>query len=325
MKEGINQTRSTMRTTLPLAALLVAGVGLAITQPTATAQRGLPTPEQLRRRADEFAAAATADVHYLNASGTLVAGARCATGGLTPTERALLDAGVARNADVLESRDARLAANVVRVVFHVVHDGDRGRVDAGAVRRQYRVLKRAFRSSRFKFRLAEITYTDNTKWHRRCDKSSVWRKMTRALAVDPEKNLNVYLCSPGPYLGSAYLPGPWSGQHWDGVRVLFSSLPGGAAEPYHLGDTVVHEVGHYLGLDHTFHNGCNSPGDAVDDTPYEARPDYICEVGRDTCPGAGADPVHNFMDYGPDSCLTGFTRGQRDRMHAQVDTYRPGI
>lgn len=71
-----------------------------------------------------------------------------------------------------------------------------------------------------------------------------------------------------------------------------------------------------------FENGCNAPGDGVDDTAYEKSPSYDCRVGRNTCPQAGLDPIYNYMDYGTGSCMTEFTNGQKIRMHAMWETYR---
>ncbi len=93
------------------------------------------------------------------------------------------------------------------------------------------------------------------------------------------------------------------------------------------GDIAVHEAGHYLGLNHTFYNNCSTGNDGVDDTPAH-HDDYLwqCNNNLDSCSDLpGNDPVHNYMTYTSDGCTWEFTPGQKDRMHAMVATYRPGL
>jgi hypothetical protein len=155
------------------------------------------------------------------------------------------------------------------------------------------------------------------------------------LNVYPPSTLNLYTCKPGrSLLGWSTLP--WEladNQNMDGVVIHYASLPGGPLAPYNLGGTAIHEIGHWLGLLHTFQDGCGDEsatgcdhtGDLVCDTPGEASAAFGCPIDRDTCPGPGLDPIHDYMDYTDDACYDHFTAGQDERADFMMATYRPII
>ena len=139
--------------------------------------------------------------------------------------------------------------------------------------------------------------------------------MKRALKQGGDNALNVYSTSGGAYLGWAYLPEitDTAQAYLDGIVFSWETVPGASttyAGQYDLGETLTHEAGHWLNLEHTFFGGCNKTGDFVDDTPAQKSPTSGCPAGKDTCKAPGLDPIHNYMDYSYDSCYTEFTAGQ---------------
>jgi hypothetical protein len=110
----------------------------------------------------------------------------------------------------------------------------------------------------------------------------------------------------------------------DGIIISYKTVPEGGETDFEEGDTLVHEVGHWLGLYHTFQGACRGR-DYVADTPSQARPTSSCPVGQDTCGNEGNegfDPIHNYMDYSDDCCMYQFTEGQVERMRIETSLFR---
>jgi Pregnancy-associated plasma protein-A len=223
-----------------------------------------------------------------------------------------------------------VTGGTINVHFHVIRQGTgigNGDVPDSQINSQINVLNAAYGSHGWSFNLASVDRTTNATWYTMSPGSAAEAAAKSALRQGTGDDLNIYSANPGGgLLGWSTFPWEYqSSPSQDGVVVLFSSLPGGSAAPYNLGDTGTHEVGHWMGLLHTFQGGCNRKrGDLVDDTPPERSPAFGCPVGRDSCRGGDVDPIHNFMDYTDDACMDHFTGGQDVRMDSQFTTYRFG-
>jgi hypothetical protein len=236
----------------------------------------------------------------------------------------------------------------VPVAFHVLRkDASTAGGDAPLawIRAQIDVMNDSFSGATggvdtgFRFRLASVDRTTKASWFKffyaqggtprffRGSHKEI--QIKQALHEGDEQTLNVYTGALGKFLlGWAYFPSSFSGddalpRFLDGVVIDYRTMPGATFGPYDEGDTLVHEVGHWLEVFHTFQNGCEAPGDLAADTPYEASPAFGCPEDRDTCAARpGEDPITNFMDYTDDACMFEFTADQADRMHMAWAAYR---
>jgi hypothetical protein len=134
-----------------------------------------------------------------------------------------------------------------------------------------------------------------------------------------------------------YSPVPLTNSVLDGVVIKYNVVGSvsnctNCPTNYNQGKTLVHEVGHYLNLFHTFHEGCLGSelttcadnGDRVCDTPQSANPIANCNAAFNSCPeNPDNDDLTNFMGYAFDPCKTSFTTGQGVRMNAVINSFRP--
>ena len=115
----------------------------------------------------------------------------------------------------------------------------------------------------------------------------------------------------------------------DRVVILYAAFGRGSSigPPFDQGRTATHEVGHYLGLLHTFTNGCGT-------TSCYTTADLICDTNPQSTPTTGCptayscstpDPVDNYMDYSDDLCMKKFTPEQARRMRCTLTHYRPDV
>jgi hypothetical protein len=145
---------------------------------------------------------------------------------------------------------------------------------------------------------------------------------------DPDRYLNIWVADMGDNIsGRASFPDQ-SPPAEDGVVIdprYFGTIGTASnSQPYHLGRTTTHEVGHYFNLLHVWGSGSPSCSndDFVPDTPLSSQ-NFLgdCPFGISiTC---GTVDMHtNYMYYTNDACMGQFTPGQKHRMLVTLATSR---
>lgn len=236
----------------------------------------------------------------------------------------------------------------IPVIVHVVFNTDEENISDEQIHSQIAVLNQDFRASnadiagvpavwrglvtdaQLEFDLADVTRTRTE----RTSFTDVGDFMKFEASgghdvVDPERNLNIWVCNLEPWLGYAYLP-PITPEI-DGVVIgykYFGTI-GTAISPFNLGRTTTHEIAHYLNLLHLW--GDDSPictdSDLIEDTPNQAEPNFNSPTFPSISCGNGpnGDMFMNYMDYVDDDSMFMFTAQQVQRMRTALAENRPDL
>jgi hypothetical protein len=250
---------------------------------------------------------------------------RCGVKDLTQEE---FEAHEAHRLDTLRGVKSMVTGATIQVHVHSIHNTKgQGELSTTMLNEQVTVLNNAYNKAGWYFHLNSTDVTVNDDWWTVQPGTKAETDMKTKLRMGGSSDLNLYFANiGGGLLGWATFPKDYAkSPNMDGVVILYTSLPGGTAKDYNEGDTATHEVGHWMGLYHTFQGGCREigGGDGVADTPAEKEANYGCPGVVDSCPSdPGNDPTTNFMDYVYDSCMNEFTSGQFARIKDEFTAYR---
>lgn len=151
--------------------------------------------------------------------------------------------------------------------------------------------------------------------------------------IDPwprEDYLNLYVCNLHPsVLGYASFPGDLPEDEGVVIHHQYFGNTGTVVSPFNKGRTTTHEVGHWLGLFHTWGDGLADGclvDDLMDDTPLSEHEHYNCPQNS---PNTCIEPVddlpdmfENYMEYVNDNCMNVFTQDQKFKMQTVMISFR---
>lgn len=248
-----------------------------------------------------------------------------------------------------QAKSEQAANRIIPVVFHIIHQYGTENIAKSVILETLDIMNRDWQgnneyvgtiTSNFagissdmevEFRLATldpngnctdgITRTYSTLTEAASDnvKDLIAWPNTKYLNIWVVKSIQEDGSGSGITLGYAYFPNV---MNWNpGIDGIICRADALGANSSRSGRTLSHEVGHYLGLAHTFEGSCGFDGDDCPDTPNEnGNANFGCDYSYNPCGTSLPANVENIMSYS--SCVKMFTNNQKNIVDNTFQDYR---
>jgi len=140
--------------------------------------------------------------------------------------------------------------------------------------------------------------------------------------------LNIWVCNLSGYGGYSAMPGETASIDGVVINYLCFGRTGTLMSTRNKGRATTHEIGHWLGLAHTWGWSGTCGDDNIGDTPKQEKANSGIPAfpHLSSCsPNSYGDMFMNYMDYSDDAALNMFTLNQAAAMNATLNGYRSAL
>jgi Pregnancy-associated plasma protein-A len=252
-------------------------------------------------------------------------------------KRIFLSQIITNRSDSLEF--AERAVIEIPVVFHIIFNNAREKIDDAKIIKELEELNRDFQllntdtsrlpeqfklitgNPRIKFKLAMIDPEGNhtTGIIRKPATRNVYTFSKPIFFADKiwdsKRFLNIYIGNIKNGSTRGYVNSfPWRNPQTDAIGLYYEDIGMSTR-------LLTHEAGHWFGLWHIVEGACSDANDGIDDTPKQHSFTRGCPSTKSEC--SNNCLFMNYMDYS--SCRVMFTIGQAQRMNEVIAAFRPAL